>query len=185
MAQRLELIAHGLATGMRESILGAAGQLLEPRSISPVEGRVRTWRRGPEPACEQTAAALGSAAEVIDELRNCDLGWWVGRSLTEVAAEDPAGLRQWLTDAEASPHGGESLAQLVTRVGSAIDQLTWPDGRSVVVATPLVVRAMMTHVLQAPPEVIFRIDVSPLARIAVSRSGDFWRLRCGPEAIAV
>jgi broad specificity phosphatase PhoE len=180
MAQRLELVAHGLATGMRESIFGAAGHLLDPGSIAPVDGRVEPWFRGPERACAETAAALGNTAEVIDALGECDFGSWTSRSLADVGAEDPNGVRQWLNDPHANPHGGESLAQLVSRVGATIDRRRWPEGGSLVVVTPLVVGAIMVHVLSAPPTAIFKIDVPPLARLVVSRSGDFWRLRLGP-----
>jgi broad specificity phosphatase PhoE len=181
VAERLELVAQGLADGTRESIFGDPGHLLDRGSIAPSEGRVVCWYRGPELACGETAAALGGTAEVIPALRGCDFGSWAGRSVAEVGTEDPNGLRQWLNDANARPHGGESLAQLVSRVGVAIDQRKWPDGRSVLVLAPLVVRAIITHVLQAPPAVIFRIDVSPLSRVVVSRSGGLWRLRFGPR----
>jgi broad specificity phosphatase PhoE len=184
VAQRLELIAHGLATGMRQSIFGDPGHLVDLGPIAAAEGRVESWHRGPEIACEETAAALGGGAHVIDDLRSCDFGSWTGRSLAEVDAKDPTGLRHWLIDPRARPHGGESLGQLISRVGAVIDRPTWPDGRSVVVVSPLVVRAIVTHLLQAPAEVIFRIDVPPLGRVVASRSGDFWRVRFGVAGAA-
>ena len=181
MAQRLELLAHGRTTRMRESIFGDPGQLVDPESIALVEGWVGSWFRGPEGVCAETADALGGGnAEVIVALGGCDFGSWTSRSLADVGAEDPNGVRQWLNDPHASPHGGESLAQLVTRVGAAVDQRTWPEGRSVVVVAPLVAGALLVHVLDAPPAAIFKIDVPPLARLVVSRSGDSWRVRLGP-----
>jgi len=184
VAQRLELIAHGLAAGMRQSIFGDPGPLVDPAAIPPVEGRVQSWLRGPEIPCEETAAALGGAADAIDDLRSCDFGSWTGRALAEIEAQDPTGLRQWLIDAQANPHGGESLGQLISRVGAVIDRRTWLDGRSVVVVSPLAVRAIVAHLLRAPAEVIFRIEVSPLGRVVASRSGDFWRVRFGVTAAA-
>ena len=52
----------------------------------------------------------------------------------------------WMTDVTAAPHGGESLQDLISRVGGALDGgalggRPWPDGLSVVVAAPLVIRA--------------------------------------------
>jgi broad specificity phosphatase PhoE len=179
VANRLELVAHAPAAGTAASIFGDSGHLLDRRSIAPVEGRVNCWYRGPELACAETTTALGGTAEVIDALRGCDFGSWTGRSLAELGAENPDGVRQWLNDAQARPHGGESLAELVSRVGATIDQWKWPDGRSVVVVAPLVVGAIIAHVLHAPPAVIFRIDISPLSKVAVSRSADVWRLRFG------
>ena len=180
MAKRLELVAHGLAAGTAASIFGDPGHLLDQRSIAPVEGRVNCWYRGPELACAETTTALGGTAEVIDALGGCDFGSWTGRPLAELGSENPDEVRQWLNDAQARPHGGESLAQLVSRVGATVDQWKWPDGRSVVVVAPLVVRAIIAHVLHAPPAVIFWIDVSPLSKVAVSRGADVWRLRFGP-----
>jgi broad specificity phosphatase PhoE len=181
VATRLELVAHALATGTAASIFGDPGHLVDQGSIAPLEGRVNCWYRGPELACAETTTALGGTAEVIDGLRGCDFGSWNERSLAELGVEKPDGLRQWLNDPQARPHGGESLAQLVSRVGATIDQWKWPDGRSVVVVAPLVVRAIIAHVLHAPPAVIFRIDVSPLSKVAVSRGADVWRLRLGPR----
>jgi broad specificity phosphatase PhoE len=181
VATRLDLVAHGLATGTAALIFGDPGHLLDQRSIAPLVGRVKYWYRGPELACAETTTALGGNAEVIDALRGCDFGSWTGRPLAELGAEDPDGVRQWLNDARARPHGGESLAQLVSRVGATVDRWKWPDGRSVVVVAPLVVRAIIAHVLHAPPAVIFRIDVSPLSKVAVSRGVESWRLRFGPR----
>jgi hypothetical protein len=65
---------------------------------------------------------------------------------------------------------------LITRVGWVLDDHHWPDGRSVVVVTALVARALLVHALEAPPEVIFRIDIAPLGRALISRSQQMWRL---------
>jgi broad specificity phosphatase PhoE len=83
----------------------------------------------------------------------------------------------WLHDAYAAPHGGESLAALIDRVGGVLDDHLWPQGRSVVAVTPLVARAAAVHALGAPPEVIFRIDIAPLGRVLISRGDQIWRLQ--------
>jgi broad specificity phosphatase PhoE len=140
-------------------------------------GRVAAWVRGPEPACEATVDHLGGMAEPIADLRQCDFGTWTGRSLVDVAADDPSGLEAWLRDPHAAPHGGESLTKLIKRVGRALDDHAWPDGRSVVVVTPLVARALLVHALGAAPRVIFRIDFAPLGQALISRSQNDWRLQ--------
>ena len=101
--------------------------------------------------------------------------------MTDIATDHPAELESWLHDPYAVPHGGESLAELITRVGRALDDHPWPNGRSVVVVTSLVARALIVHALGAGPEVIFRIDVSPLGRAQVSR-GDSRSGACEPQA---
>jgi broad specificity phosphatase PhoE len=176
MAQRVLVVAHAPTSATRASVFGEAGELL-PVEIRQLSGRIAHWVRGPEQACQATAARLGGTAEAIQDLRGCDFGAWAGRTLIDVASsEDPGGLDAWLRDPHVAPHGGETLAELITRVGSVLDDHHWPDGRSVAVVTPLVARALLVHALGATPEVIFRIDIAPLGRALISKSQQIWRL---------
>jgi broad specificity phosphatase PhoE len=176
MAQRLLLVAHGVTAGVRDLVFGESGDLL-PGAFPALSGRIAAWASGPERACVATVTRLGGQAEPIPELRNCDFGAWTDRALGDIAADDPHGLDAWLRDPYAVPHGGESLAELITRVGRVLDDHPWPSARSVVVVTSLVARALIVHALGAGPEVIFRIDVSPLGRVQLSRSDSVWRLQ--------
>jgi broad specificity phosphatase PhoE len=177
VAQRLVVVAHGATGGLRESIFGDPGHVLDAAAIPPVRARFARWFQGPEVASAETAARLGGPGQVIPRLRSCDFGSWTGRSLANVGATEPKGVRQWLADPHAKPHGGESLSELILRVGAAVDQSGWPEGQSIVVVTPLVARAIAVHAIGASPETIFRIDISPLGRVKVSRSTSSWRLR--------
>jgi broad specificity phosphatase PhoE len=175
MAQRLLLVAHAATPATRALIFGETGELL-PGEIRQLTGRSACWVSGPEEACQATVVRLGGMAEPIQALRDCDFGAWTGRALVDVGSQDPSGLDAWLRDPHAAPHGGESLADLVSRVGRVLGDHHWPDGRSVVVVTPLVARALLVHALGANPEVIFRIDIAPLGRALISRSQQTWRL---------
>ncbi len=146
------------------------------RSSGGSAGVSRSWVSGPEKVCQATALRLGGTAEAIQELGDCDFGTWTGKALADVASQNPSGLETWLRDPRAAPHGGESLAVLINRVGRVLDDQQWPDGRSVAVVTPLVARALLVHALGAAPEVIFRIDIAPLGRALISRSQQTWRL---------
>jgi broad specificity phosphatase PhoE len=176
MAQRVLLVAHAPTAPTVALIFGEAG---EPHTgeVRRLNGRVASWLSGPESACQATAECLGGEAEPVPELRDCDFGAWTGRTLVDVAFEDGQALDYWLHDPYATPHGGESLAQLINRVGRVLDDHPWPEGRSVVVVTPLVARAAAVHTLGAPPEVIFRIDIAPLGRVLISRSDHIWRMQ--------
>jgi broad specificity phosphatase PhoE len=176
MAQRLMVVAHAETQGSKALVFGDASELL-PGEFQRLSGRVASWVSGPEHACQATAVRLGGTPEPIPELRECEFGSWTGRSLVEVAAENPSGLDSWLRDPDATPHGGESLAELIKRVGRVLDDHPWPEGRSVAVVTPLVARAAAVHALGAPPEVIFRIDMALLGRMLISRSDQIWRLQ--------
>lgn len=178
MGHRLVLVAHAPTQGMRELVFGDRTDLVHPELIDELSRRVMTWSSGPEPACVQTAERLGGGAvEVLDELTGPDLGSWRGRTLTDVADAEPDGLGRWMTDPHAAPHGGESLAELIERLGSYCDAREWPAGRNVAVVAPLVARALVVHALAAPAEVIFRVDLAPLARVGLSRHGATWRLQ--------
>jgi broad specificity phosphatase PhoE len=175
MAPRLLIIAHAATPATHALVFGDQGKLL-PGEIRPLDRRVASWVRGPEEACEATAVGLGGNAEPIPELRGCDFGTWAGRALADVAGDDPAGLEAWLHDPQAAPHGGESLAELINRVGRVVDDHPWPDRRSVLVVTSLVARALLVHALGGAPQVIFHIDIAPLSRALISRSHQMWRL---------
>ena len=176
MAQRLLLVAHAPTAQTLALMFGSAG---EPHTedVRRLNGRVASWFSGPEQACQATALCLGSEAEPIAELRECDFGSWTGGTLADVAFQDAPALDSWLHDPYAAPHGGESLADLINRVGQALDDHPWPQGRSVIVVTPLVARAAAVHALGAQPEMIFRIDLAPLGRVQISRCDQIWRLQ--------
>jgi broad specificity phosphatase PhoE len=175
MAQRLLVVAHAATPATRGLVFGDPGGLPQG-GIQRLSGRTASWVSGPEVACQATAVGLGGTAEPICDLRHCDFGAWTGKALVDVASDDPAGLEAWLRDPHVAPHGGESLAELITRVGRLLDDHRWPEGRSVAVVTSLVARALVVHALGAPPEVIFRIDIAPLGRALISRSQQTWRL---------
>lgn len=176
MAVRLLVLAHAPTERTRDAVFGAGDGLL-PLSAAPDLGRVGRCRCGPERAPRETAAWVGQPADPLPGLAGCDFGTWSGLALADVVGADPAGLDSWLTDPYAAPHGGESLAGLVARVGDAVDSDPWVEGRNLAVVTPLVARALAVHALAAPAEVIFRVDVGPLGLVTLSRSGSAWRLQ--------
>jgi broad specificity phosphatase PhoE len=176
MAQRLLVVAHTATAATPALVFGDAGEPLT-QQIRRLNGRVASWFRGPEEVCQVTAAHLGGEAEPVAALHECDFGAWTGRTLVDVASSDAGGLDTWLRDPDTTPHGGESLAQLINRVGHVLDDHPWPEGRSVVVVSPLVARAAAVHALGAEPKVIFHIDLAPLGRLLISRSDQIWRLQ--------
>lgn len=173
---RLLLLAHGVTSGTRALLFGDRTELdREPEVRWP--SRIAGLASGPEPACVATARASGLEPEVTVALAGLDAGRWSGRTLDQVAAEDPDGLRSWLTEPEAAPHGGESLAALIRRVGRYCDERDWPAGTNVAVVTPLVGRAGAVHGLGGRADLVFRIDLAPLGRVELSGSPSHWRLQ--------
>lgn len=179
---RLTLVCHAptaaTASGAfpADEPLDARGRAWARDAAGGRLGRVRRARAAPAPACRETAAALALDAEPDPGLRDWDLGDWRGRTLDEVAAADPAGVRAWLADPEAAPHGGEPLTALLARVA---DLLAAPvaDGHTVAVTHPSVVRAAVLAVLHAPPAAFWRVDIAPLTATVLRAGPRPWTLR--------
>ncbi|MFJ1593546.1 histidine phosphatase family protein [Kitasatospora albolonga] len=199
---------------------------------------------GPSERCLGTAAALGLTATPEPALTGWDLGRWSGRRLDEVGAAEPSAVAAWIGDPSAAPHGGESLRELVERVGRWLDGtgggeapggstevpggggasgstkvpggtetssdaqvpggtetsggaqvpggretpdsterlggVLGPRGGSLLaVAEPAVVRSAVVHALALPLEVLWRLDVAPLALTELSGRAGRWNVRLG------
>jgi len=132
---------------------------------------------GPELRVRQTVDALGLQVSIEPALRECDFGRWAGRSLREVEALEPDALASWLTDMQAAPHGGESLAHAMQRVSDWLEGPARKYGRVAAISHPSVIRAAIVHVIGAPATSFWRIDVIPLGRTHMSHDGKAWRLR--------
>lgn len=79
----------------------------------------------------ETAAAIadagGTAVEpaIEPDLAEQDFGAWAGRTWNQLGAEDPdAQAAFWADPTGNAPPGGESLADLLVRVGAAVGRLT-------------------------------------------------------------
>jgi broad specificity phosphatase PhoE len=164
---RLLLIRHGATSAVRTSAF-AGDESLEPSARTRAEalaGSLPARHRavcGPEPACRETAAALGLEAHPEIALAACDVGAWRGRTLEQLQADEPAGLIAWLGDPDAAPHGGESLSALSRRVSDWMSSAAGGDGFLLAVADAGVIKAAVCHALGAPLSAFWRVDVAPL-----------------------
>ena len=109
-------------------------------------------------------------------LAECDFGAWSRRTLAELHAEDADAVGAWMTDAEASPHGGESLSGFASRVAGWLDGQGERSGRTVVVTHGGVVKAAVVHALGAPLAAFWRIDVAPLTLTELHCHDGRWTL---------
>jgi len=175
MAARLVLVAHAATAATRRGTFPIGEAVERPADIARVELRAAQVLSGPELRCTQTATALGWRPTVIPELADLDAGEWAGRDLGDLFATEPDAVQRWMTDPAAEPPGGESLMDLVRRVGELLDGLNWPDGRTVMVTTPLVIRAAITHLLRA--QLLFAIDIEPLSATMLTGHAGRWKLR--------
>jgi len=171
------LVAHAPTAATRAGAFPDDEDVPSEEPVRPVAVRSVQVLAGPERRCRRTVSALGWSAVVDPALADLDAGRWRGRTLDALLTDDPEGLAAWLTDPSAAPPGGESLVGLISRVGGTLDARAWPDGRSVLVTSPLVVRAALVHLLRAPSSLIFGIDVGPLMSVTVSGQGGRWVLQ--------
>lgn len=166
--RRLLLIRHARTDAVRRAAfprdepLDASGRAAA-RQLAGRLGHVDEALCGPALRARETARAAGVAARVEAALDECDFGAWAGRTLAEVHAGEPAAAAAWMTDPAAAPHGGESLEQLLARVGGWLDGQARCDGRAVAVTHAGVVKAAVVCALQAPASAFWRIDVAPLS----------------------
>ena len=114
----------------------------------------------PAVRCRETADAAGLSPDLDEALVECDFGEWRGRRLADVEAE---GARAWILDADAAPHGGESLCAFATRVGGWLDAQAEREGTAAAITHGGVVKAAVVHALDAPLQAFWQIDAAPLS----------------------
>ncbi|WP_336318535.1 bifunctional RNase H/acid phosphatase [Streptomyces lavendofoliae] len=143
-------------------------------------GTIQEIVTSPLARCRQTAATvaarLGLDVHVEDGLRETDFGAWEGLTFAEVRERHPDDLDAWLASPQAAPTGGESFAAVARRVAAARDRLTARHaGRTVLLVTHVTpIKTLVRLALGAPPESLFRMELSAasLSAVAYYRDGN-------------
>ncbi|GAB2783743.1 histidine phosphatase family protein [Streptomyces chlorus] len=135
--------------------------------------------RAPSTRCAQTAHALALETTLEPALRDFDYGKWRGRTAAEVAATDPYGFSAWLTDPDATPHGGESVRQLCQRIMHWLNSLPPDMDRALAITEPAVIRAALVHALSAPVRAFWHLKVPPLSTVSFTSCAGRWHVRLG------
>ncbi|MFF8292520.1 bifunctional RNase H/acid phosphatase [Streptomyces sp. NPDC016309] len=143
-------------------------------------GTVQEIVSSPLARCRQTAAVvaarLGLDVRIDDGLRETDFGAWEGLTFAEVRERYPDELDAWLASPKAAPSGGESFAAVARRVAAARDRLTARHaGRTVLLVTHVTpIKTLVRLALGAPPESLFRMELSAasISAVAYYRDGN-------------
>jgi broad specificity phosphatase PhoE/ribonuclease HI len=142
-------------------------------------GTIQAVVTSPLTRCRQTANLvadrLGLDVRVDDGLRETDFGAWEGLTFAEVKERHPADLEAWLASAKAVPTGGgESFADVARRVALCRDKLLARyAGRTVLLVTHVTpVKTLVRLALDAPPESLFRMELSAASLSAVAYYAD-------------
>lgn len=167
---RLVLIRHGESQWNAEGILqGQLGPGLTDRGAAEAAATAeRVAREHPEAAllvasdlprvtetAEPIAETLGLPLRTDARWRELDLGRWSGRRRDEVLAEEPDLIERWLRGEDVRRGGGETFAELRTRVCAAVDAVDAEladagGGVAVIVTHGGPIRAAVAEVLGSP-----------------------------------
>ena len=128
---------------------------------SPLARAVRT--------AEEVAAATGAPVEADEGFRETDFGAWDGLTFAEVSERWPAEMAAWLADPAVAPPGGESFADVSSRVEGALRRvLAGHQGRTVLIVSHVTpIKTLVAAALLAPPPALYRmhLDVAALCQV--------------------
>ncbi|MEV0409686.1 bifunctional RNase H/acid phosphatase [Streptomyces sp. NPDC050448] len=142
-------------------------------------GTIQTIVSSPLRRCRETAQAvadrLGLEVTVEEGLREVDFGAWEGLTFAEVRERFPDDLQAWLDSPKAAPTGGgESFTAATRRISATRERLLAAHaGRTVLLVTHVTpVKILVRLALGAPPESLFRMELSAASLSAVAYYAD-------------
>ncbi|MFD8384529.1 bifunctional RNase H/acid phosphatase [Streptomyces sp. NPDC059679] len=142
-------------------------------------GTIQVVVSSPLRRCVETAEAVASRIGVdvhIEEgLRETDFGAWEGLTFAEARERHPDDLQAWLASSKAAPTGGgESFAAVARRVALTRDKLIARHaGRTVLLVTHVTpIKTLVRLALGAPPESLFRMEISAASLSALAYYAD-------------
>ncbi|MFD4176579.1 bifunctional RNase H/acid phosphatase [Streptomyces anulatus] len=142
-------------------------------------GTVQEIVSSPLRRCRETAAAvagrLGLDVRIDEGLRETDFGVWEGLTFGEVRERYADDLTAWLASPDTAPTGGgESFAEVAERVAAARDRIVARyAGRTVLLVTHVTpIKTLVRLALGAPPEALFRMELSAASISTVAYYAD-------------
>ncbi|MFJ7047330.1 bifunctional RNase H/acid phosphatase [Streptomyces sp. JV178] len=142
-------------------------------------GTIQEVVSSPLARCRETAqivaARLGLGVTLDDGLRETDFGAWEGLTFGEVRERYPDDMNAWLTSPDAEPTGGgESFEAVAHRVAATRDRLTEAHrGRTVLLVSHVTpIKTLVRLALGAPPESLFRMELSAASLTALAYYAD-------------
>ncbi|MFD5395030.1 bifunctional RNase H/acid phosphatase [Streptomyces sp. NPDC127097] len=168
-------------SGGTDPELSAAGRRQAEATAAALaaRGSIQAVVSSPLRRCRETAqtvaARLGLEVRIEEGLRETDFGAWEGLTFAEVRERFPEDLDAWLGSARVAPTGGgESFASVARRVAVARDKLLARyAGKTVLLVTHVTpVKMLVRLALGAPPESLFRMELSAASLSAVAYFSD-------------
>ncbi|MFC4035199.1 histidine phosphatase family protein [Streptomyces polygonati] len=154
--------------------VGGRWQAARVANALVTHGKVDAVVSSPLTRCRETAGAvaarLGVEVDIEQDLRETDFGSWDGLTFEEVRSRFPAEMTDWLASPAVAPPGGESFAEVGSRVTRALDAvLAGYAGRTVLVVSHVTpIKTLVRLALGAPEEALFRMHLDPAALSVVA-----------------
>jgi broad specificity phosphatase PhoE len=141
-------------------------------------------------AAEPLAQLTGIIPTVIAGFEEWHVGKWEGRTYLDIKKNDPEQYHAWCADpVNNAPPGGESIDDLVQRIGKSLLSLVMSDeygGKNIAMVTHSgIIRSIIVHALDMPTSNFWRLSVPTGSVSRVNFSKNFALLQyCGlvPEA---
>jgi len=116
------------------------------------------------------AERLGLPLETEPGIAEMEFGRWDGLTFAEVSSRFPDEMTQWRGSLDHEPGGGESFRGVEKRVLAALSGLRERyAGRTVVLVSHVTpIKTIVSHVLDAPLESLFRMELAPASVSVVS-----------------
>lgn len=158
----------GLSDEGRDQVRATAAWL--PSLVPDVDALIASPVRRTMESAEIVAEALGHEVEVEPGFAEMEFGRWDGLTFAEVAERHQDELDAWLGSLDVAPGGGESFRQVEQRVLSGLERLLAAHrGKTVVVVSHVTpIKTLVAHVLGAPLEAVYRMELSPASATLVS-----------------
>ena len=120
---------------------------------------------------------------VEPELIEQHLGEWQGLPHHELPAKRYPQHAFWPLSGQEKPPGGESMEEVIARVGAAMERLaeTQAGGNVVVVSHGGAIRGAIAHALRIGADNALHLSIQNLSLTRLERSEDGWRVICVNE----
>ncbi len=142
--------------------------------LAPLAGTFDAMVSSPVRRTRETAEILAEFLDLeIEEeagIAEMEFGTWDGMSFTEVHAQFPDEISNWLGDLESAPHGGESFRTVEKRVLAGRDRIVSSyAGRTVVAVSHVTpIKTLVADALGAPLEAVYRMELAPASVTVIS-----------------
>jgi probable phosphoglycerate mutase len=175
----LILLRHGVTPSTERKLFCGSGGTdpgLTPTGVEQAQ-RAAAWLKrlggvdaivsSPMQRTRETAAVvaneLGLDVDLEAGLAEAAFGEWDGFSFADIMERWPAELEDWLASTAVAPPGGEPFDEVYERVSAAADRIVEKHAGKTVVAVSHVtpIKMLVRRTLDAPMQVIYKIELSP------------------------